>query len=188
MPDSNEKYLKLITSEYADKPNYNKFVETFLSKVSPINDIYNKIQEIFNIDVAVGDQLDKIGQILGISRELPISNDDIPSVLPDNYYRQVLKSRIYSNMWDGTIKGLTDIIAKVFPNISWQLVDNQDMTMQIVIIYPDEDKTMLALLTNGYILPKPSGVGLGYTIQKNKLFAWDTENSFLGGWDSGYWN
>ena len=187
MPDSNEAYLKLITSEYATKPNFNSFVSMFISKVSPVNDIYNSFDSIFNIQTAVGDQLDKIGEILGVSRELPISDPDIPPVLSDDLYRQVLISRIYSNNWDGTIGGLYSIMQKVFPDVAWQLVDSQDMSMSIVIIYPNADPALIALLVDGYILPKPSGVNVNYTIQDSPLFGWDSDTSFIKGWDVGTW-
>ena len=106
MPDNNAAYMKLITSEYADKPNYNAYVKSFLDKVSPIVDSFDSFNTLFNIDNAVGDQLDKIGQIVGVQRELPISDPDIPSVLDDDLFRAVIKARIYSNLWDGTNEGL----------------------------------------------------------------------------------
>lgn len=188
MTDSNESYLKLITSEYADKPNYNSFVEAFLNLLIPSNNCLLSFDTIFNIDQAVGDQLDKIGEIIGVGRELPLSDPDIPPVLTDNLYRIVLKARIYTNFWDGTMKGLTDIIDVTFPDVAYQVVDGQDMSMQLVIIVPDADQSLIALLTNGYILPKPSGVKFTYTIQSNPLFGWDSDTSFIKGWDQGVWS
>ena len=114
MPDNNAVYMKLITSEYADKPNYNAYVKSFLDKVSPIVDSFDSFNTLFNIDNAEGDQLDKIGKIVGVQRELPISDPDIPSVLDDDLFRAVIKARIYSNLWDGTNEGLIDIINKTF--------------------------------------------------------------------------
>ena len=187
MNDSNESYLGLITSEYADKPNFNSFVETFLKEVSYVNNILYSFDTIFNIQNAVGDQLDKIGEIMNVGRELPISNSSIPSVLTDDLYRQVILSKIYSSHWDGTIDGLKKIMNKIFPNVAWQIVDGQDMTMQIIIIYPNADPALIALLTEGYILPKPSGVNITYTIQSNPLFGWDSNTSFVQGWDNGIW-
>ena len=188
MADSNVEYLRLITSEYADKPNYNSFVEAFLKKVSPINDCMTSFDTIFNLNVAEGDQLDWWGTMLNVSRELPISDPDIPSVLTDDLYRIVLKARIYSNMWDGTILGLQEIINKTFENVTYQLVDGQDMSMQVILIVPNADPALIALLLNGYILPKPSGVNVSYTIQENALFGWDSNTGFIKGWDLGIWS
>ena len=60
--------------------------------------------------------------------------------------------------------------------------------MQVVIIYPDADPSLIALLTAGYILPKPSGVVVTYTIQENELFGWDSDTAFIKGWDTGIWS
>lgn len=188
MADSNVEYLRLITSEYADKPNYNAFVEAFLKKVSPINDCLTSFDVIFNLDNAAGDQLDWWGDILNVSRELPVSDPDIPSVLTDDLYRIVLKARIYANTWDGTIDGLRNIIDTSFENVVYQIVDAQDMSMQVVLIIPDADPALIALLLNGFILPKPSGVNVSYTIQENALFGWDSNTSFIKGWDEGIWS
>lgn len=188
MADSNVEYLKLITSEYADKPNYNSFVETFLKTVSPINDCLTSFDTIFNLDNAVGDQLDWWGTMLDVSRELPISDPDIPSILTDDLYRIVLKARIYSNTWDGTYQGLKDIINQTFPDVAYEIVDNQDMSMQVVLIVPDASPALIALLLNGFILPKPSGVRVSYTIQEAGLFGWDSDTAFIRGWDQGVWS
>lgn len=188
MPDNNAAYMKLITSEYADKPNYNAYVKSFLDKVSPIVDSFDLFNTLFNIDNAEGDQLDKIGQIVGVQRELPISDPDIPSVLDDDLFRAVIRARIYSNLWDGTNEGLIDIINKTFPNASWQLIDGQDMSMQIVMIIPDADPALIALMFNGYIIPKPSGVDTAFTIQENALFGFDSDTAFVKGWDLAQWN
>lgn len=188
MADSNVEYLKLITSEYADKPKFNSFVETFLKQVACLNDNYLEFDNLFNLDKATGDQLDKLGELVNVSRELPISVENIPSILTDDLYRIVIRSRIFSNFWDGTLEGLQEIVDITFPDVAYQIVDNQDMTMQVVIIYPDADPSLIALLTAGYILPKPSGVGVTYTIQENELFGWDSDTAFIKGWDTGIWS
>lgn len=188
MPDSNEKYLRLITSEYADKPNFNAFVEAFLDKISPVVDCLTSFNTIFNLNNATGDQLDKWGTLLGVSRELPISDENIPSVLTDDLYRTVLKASILSNMWDGTLEGLVAIVRAMFPNGSFQIVDGQDMSMTIALIDPNADATITALLLNGFIVPKPSGVDTSYTLQEHALFAWDVDTAFLAGWDEGQWS
>ena len=72
MADTNEAYLKLITSEYSTKPLFNAYAAAFLNMLSPDVDMYNSFNGLFNIDAAVGDQLDKIGQLLNASRQLPM--------------------------------------------------------------------------------------------------------------------
>ena len=65
---------------------------------------------MFVLDTAVGSQLDIIGDLVGIGRNLPTDNVNIPSTLNDNYYRRVIRSKIYFNHWDGTRESLEKII------------------------------------------------------------------------------
>lgn len=188
MADSNVPYLKLITSEYAKKPLFNEYVETFLKKISPTVDNLNEFDILFNLETAVGDQLDAIGSLLSVSRNLPTDNENVPATLDDDLYRKVLKSAIYKYHWDGTRKGLEEILNIIFPNVPVDFVDNQDMSYTVRVIDPTFSQTDLALLQLGYILPKPSGVKVNYEIQDKPLFGWDTDGMFIQGWDKGNWS
>lgn len=187
MADTNEAYLKLITSEYSTKPLFNAYVAAFLNMLSPDVDMYNSFNGLFNIDAAVGDQLDKIGQLLNASRQLPIVDADIPSVLNDEYYRTVLKSKIMASQWDGTREGLEEILNTLLPNANYDIIDSQDMNYQVALLDKSLDATLQALLFQGYILPKPAGIGVSYNIYEQELFGWDSDTAFIKGWDQAAW-
>ena len=187
MADSNESYLQLITSQYAMKPKFNAMVQVYLDMVSPAVDCLNSFNEIFNLDDAVGDQLDILGSYVALTRELPVSDPDIPSILDDELFRTVIKARILSNFWDGTIEQWSEIIKTMFPLASYNIIDNQDMSVQVIMIDPSASMMMVALLFNGYIVPKPAGVKVNWTIQDKALFGWDTDTAFLKGWEEGIW-
>lgn len=185
---TNAEYLKLITSEYAESPKYNSYVEAFLKMLDPAISCATSFDEIFNLNKAVGNQLDKLGMLVGITRELPFSDPDVPSILPDVYFRKVIKARVYSDHWDGTMQGLANIIHEMYPDAIFQIVDGQDMSYQIIIIDPGSDPTFAALLFHGYIIPKPAGVRVNYTILDKPLFGYDSNTSFIKGWDLGTWS
>lgn len=187
MSDSNEAYIKLITSEHATKPNFVSYVETFLDLVSPIVDCYNSFSTIFNLQNAVGDQLDIIGTLVGVSRELPINVAGIPSTLSDEYFKKVITSKILQNHWDGTRQGIENIIVAIYPNVPFEIIDNQDMSYSVTLLTSQLDAVDQALILNGYILPKPSGVRVSYNIMEAQLFGWDVDTGFIGGWDKGVW-
>lgn len=187
MADTNEAYLKLITSEYSTKPLFNAYVAAFLNMLSPDVDMYNSFNGLFNIDAAVGDQLDKIGQLLNASRQLPIVDADIPSVLNDEYYRTVLKAKIMASQWDGTREGLEEILNTLLPNANYDIIDSQDMNYQVALLDKSLDATLQALLFQGYILPKPAGIGASYNIYEQELFGWDSDTTFIKGWDQAAW-
>ena len=187
MPDSNDSYLKLITSEYATQPNFNSYVETFLNYIVPVNNCYELFDTIFKITTAEGDQLDKLGSLLNVSRVLPVNDADITPVLNDTYYRKVLLSTIYKIHYDGTRQGLVDIMVALFPGLAYDIVDNQDMSYSITIIDPTIADIDRALLFNGFILPKPAGIKVNYSILNTPLFGWDMDSAFIKGWDEGTW-
>ena len=187
MPDTNEAYLALITSEYSTKPMFNAYVAAFLNMISPAVDMYTSFNTIFNIDNAVGDQLDQIGELLNISRQLPVVDENIPSVLTDEYYRTVIKAKIMASQWDGTREGLEEILNALLPDANYDIIDSQDMNYQVALLDKSLDATSQALLFQGYILPKPAGIGCTYNIYEKELFGWDSNTTFIKGWDQAEW-
>lgn len=185
--DDNKKYIDLITSEHYNKPKYKSYVSKFIDMLSPIVDSYNEYNVLFALDVAKGDQLDIIGDLIGVSRNLPTTNENIPSTLTDDYFRTVIRSKIYFNHWDGTREGLEYIIQQMFPSLTYGLIDDQDMSYEITITDPDADFVVVALLEEGFILPKPSGVRVNYNVSTSTYFGWDEETNFVKGWDEGVW-
>jgi hypothetical protein len=214
---TNEDYLNLITSEHRGKE---KFEATVVAGVSP----FSKLQAVmlglpadFDIDSAVGVQLDAVGAWIGRSRRIdtPLVGvyfawDDLASDgwesgiwkgpfdpdsglvdLPDDSYRVLLKAKIAANSWDGTIPGAYAIWATVFTNSQLVIQDNQDMSMVVGIAGQPLSIVDQALLTNGYIPLKPEGVRIQYYAiapAAGALFAWDTdESTALAGWDTGQW-
>jgi len=214
---TNEDYLNLITSEHRGKE---KFEATVVAGVSP----FSKLQAVmlglpadFDIDSAVGVQLDAVGAWIGRSRRIdtPLVGvyftwDDLASDgwesgiwkgpfdpdsglvdLPDDSYRVLLKAKIAANSWDGTIPGAYAIWATVFTNSQLVIQDNQDMSMVVGIAGQPLSIVDQALLTNGYIPLKPEGARIQYYAiapAAGALFAWDTdESTALAGWDTGQW-
>lgn len=188
MADNNTPYLKLITSEHATSVNFLKYVKATLDMNSPIVDVLNGFNTLFNLDVATGVQLDDIGSLVGISRTLPIDNADIDPVLDDNAYRKVIRAKIMKNHWDGTMQGMQTILSTLYPGLPCDIIDNQDMTMTVYINDPTISAQDKALLFNGFILPKPSGVGVNYQIVDKPLFSWDLDTTYFKGWDEGTWS
>lgn len=214
---TNEDYLSLITSEHRGKE---KFEATVVAGVSPFSKLQAVMQGLpadFDIDQAVGVQLDAVGAWIGRSRRIdtPLVGvyfawDDLASDgwesgiwkgpfdpdsglvdLPDDAYRVLLKAKIVANSWDGTIPGAYAIWAAVFTNPQLVIQDNQDMSMVVGIAGQPLSIVDQALLTNGYISLKPAGVRMQYYAiapAAGSLFAWDVEaTDALAGWDAGQW-
>ena len=188
MADNNEKYLELITSEYSQNAKYNSYVKAFLDMCSPTVVNYQDFAVLFNLENAVGDQLDKIGELVGIGRKLPFESPNVSTVLTDSQYRKVIKSKIYINHWDGTMKQMALIFSTVFKDLPFDIIDNQNMTYDIIIVDPNMSDEDEVILKYGFTVPKPSGVKVNYTVRREEIFGWDLSNSFVKGWDKGIWS
>lgn len=211
-------YEGLITSEHRDKPRFMAVVGLLAGAPREIN--YSIVKQVtdFDLDGAVGAQLDVIGLWVGISRRLrvPLTNvyfswDSTPLLgwdsgvwqgpfdpstglasLGDDDYRRVLRIKIAANYWDGTLGGAEAIWSSIFTG-GQRLVlqDNQDMSMVVGFVGPPLNAVQQALLTGGYFPLKPGGVRINYyAIPPNEgpLFAWDADGGNLAGWDSGSWS
>jgi hypothetical protein len=211
-----ENYLNLVTSQHRQKP---KFIATITALVNPavsIQNVFASMIEKFDVDTATGDQLDIIGQWVGVTRFIntPLTGiyfswDGVTTTgwgygiwqgefdpttgiteLSDPFYRVLIQAKIAANRWDGTIPQAYLIWKEIFVNNTILIEDNQDMTMVVGIIGPPLDAVTQALLVGGYLSLKPEGVKISYyaiPVNDGPIFAWDTEGSGLDGWDIGSW-
>jgi len=208
-------YVGLITSEYAQQPNFIAMVTQFAQIFVYIQSLSQSMVPLFDVDVAVGQQLDVIGQWVGVSRNVAIpiagvyftwdSTFDVgwdygtwqPSnaptnvtVLPDDAYRTLIRAKIAANSWDGTTDGAYAIWDSVFPQFTILIQDNYNMSYDLAIVGGIVDSLTLALITGGYIPLRPEGVAVAeyyVSTDTNPSFAWDVESTLLQGWDEGSW-
>ena len=217
MAKTAQDYLNLITSEYQQQPNFTAMISFFAAvPVQVQNLLESMITTIFNLDTPpVGNQLDIIGQWVGISRNVsvPISGvffswdgaasvgwnygswQPVPAVvaitsLPDDVYLTLIRAKIAANNWDGTTEGAYKIWAIVFPQFEILIQDYNNMTYALGIVGGIVDSLTIALIEGGYIPLRPEGVQIKnyfVAIDTNPGFSWDTENAYLQGWNQGSW-
>jgi hypothetical protein len=210
-------YLSLITSLYRGQPNFTALCEVLAQPLVDQQTLLTEIRKAFDLDSAIGVQLDQVGQWVGRSRLLETPLTDVyfswdqagvgwnegswmgpydPETgmvsLPDDAYRTLLRGKIAANAWDGTTPGAYAVWEAVFGEKGMTVViqDNQDMSMTVGVagIYPDA--VTKALLSGGYIPLKPSGVSIDrYAIapQGGPLFVWGADTEHLNGWGTGSW-
>lgn len=216
MANTVEDYLNFVTSQYAKQPNFNAVISIHAAVSVQLQQMLESMIPIFDLDTPpVGQQLDIIGQWVGVSRnvEIPISgifftwdgsselgwdqgiwqgdtNSDSITTLPDSNYLVLIKARIAANSWDGTTEGAYKIFKILFPNFTLLIQDNQNMSFNVIVQGALLDALTIALLTGGYLPLKPEGVRISsYVLPVNTgpLFGWDLENSYFQGWDVGSW-
>ncbi|WP_236209001.1 DUF2612 domain-containing protein [Pseudomonas tohonis] len=207
-------YSALITSEHNDKPKFVAMVELVAGSLADATNTATELPSAFDLDIAIGAQLDVIGLWVGISRAVktplavyfafdteglgfdqgawrgPFDPDSGLTQLDDETYRTLIRAKIGANHWDGTLDGSKPILALVFagPAVAF-IEDNQDMSMTIGIAGQPPSALELALLTGGYIPIKPEGVRVNYitTTSPGPIFGFDVDNEFIAGFDESSW-
>lgn len=180
-------YTDLITSEHANKPNFVAMVgfvtQAFLDGQACLAQFNDK----FDIDQAVGQQQDVLGQWIGMPRRILVplggtyfswdiaglgweqapwfqtGNPLFSSVLlSDDEYRPALKARAYANRVGRSIYdiyAILDIFFNGTPNSSI-VHDYQNMTMALEVIGPAPSANTIAILNGDYLGLRPAGVAL----------------------------
>lgn len=200
-------YTDLITSEHKNKPKFNSTVEVIASFYTHLQNVLASIPGKFDVDSAVGSQLDIVGLWVGVSRFIssPLTGiyfewdasdttvgwdkglwigDYAPTTgyveLPDEYYRILIKAKIAANQWDGSIDAAYDVWENLFTQNTIIIQDNQNMSMGVVIAGDALDALTKALITGGYIPLKPEGVRVSYYAIPGvtaPVFSWDAEDN-----------
>lgn len=209
-------YLALVTHEHNDKPKYIAMLSSLLQPMADLKATMAQIPLLYDLDDAIGAQLDTVGQWVGVRRFLsePLENvyfsadtdglgfdqgtifgpfDPITGLvsLDDTAYRTLLRARIASNQWDGTIPGAYNAWNTLFMGTGYTILiqDEEDMEMIYALLGPVPDAVTLALFTGGYLTLKPDGVRVSAyftpSVPDTPYFGADVENGSIAGFDVG---
>lgn len=179
-------YLNLVTSEYRNSPKFLAFLQVLLKKFDDISICLVSMDMAFDVDNAVGPQLDNVGAIVGANRTVGFQPTGGASpVLNDTDYRLLIKATAGANSWDGTIDGLQSIWQTLFPGGTITIGDNQNMTATIFLT-GTFSQMQQDLIVNGYIVPRPETVLYQYVLGSGlPAFGFDRNDAFVAGFDTG---
>ena len=194
-------YLNLLTSQYSNSVKLQKLLYLLLKKFDDVSQVPVRMDTSFDLDGAIGMQLDMLGTIAGVSRVLPFQPSfSVSPILNDNSYRLLIKAKIGQNQWDGTQPSLYNIWHNLFPTVSIAVADNQNMTATLFIgglpssILIDMicgfavNGATSGTVQNGLIVPRPAGVEYTFELGELPAFGFDLDNSFVAGFDVGKWS
>ncbi len=178
---------------------------------------YGQMVAAYDLDLAIGVQLDAVGKWVGISRNVrtplegvyfsfdmdglgfdqgvwqgPFDPDSGVTSLDDETYRLLIRAKIGANHWGGTLEGSAAILNLIFEGTGTYVFiqDNGDMSIDIGVSGERPTAIFLALITGGYIPIKPEGVRVNYYIvpdEDGPLFGFDVGNQYIAGFDVGVW-
>lgn len=186
MSGDTTKYVNLIPSANAAQPNFVSMIEAVTQAWADMVAVYGTIPNLYDLDSAVGQQLDVVGQWIGASRKLDAAisgvyfafdtagvgfdqgvwlgpYDPVSGVvfLPDDHYRAVLRARILNNHWDGSKEQAYALSAVILGPMGYQLFfeDFGDLSINIGLVGGSAPPALLvALFQYGVINIKPAGV------------------------------
>lgn len=184
-------YTTLLPSLHASAPKFVAWVKVLTQAFGEISDSILGLVPAFDVDTAIGSQLDVIGLWVGLARKqsLPIAgafftwNDTALgwnhaswkapydategiTTLDDETYRVAIKAKIGSNYWVGSNEALQEIGNTAMSSLDVQafVIDNLDMSITIYILGAPS-AVLIELIKRGVAPPKPAGVRVtGYIL------------------------
>ena len=164
-----DEYLEKVTSAHISRVRFMAWLKALLELACAAGTLSEGMDAAFYVESASGKQLDMIGKLVGISRELPFASSYITGgVMPDPEYRSAILAKILRNQWDGTNETLPTLWQAVYPSLQMEYTDGQDMTMTVTV-QGAISNSMSEMIQAGMIVPIPAGVGVTYIIINNTI-------------------
>lgn len=184
-PGSVATWLGLITSEFNLLPNFMNTVAVALQPLADALTVITSIPALYDLDLAVGVQLDTVGEWVGVTRFVntpltgvyfsfdtsglgfnqgnwfgPFNPTTGVTRLADDAYRNLIRARISANYWNGSIPGAYAAWNSIFSPLGYTILiqDLPHMHMIYALLGPTPDAVTLAMFQQGLLSLKSAGV------------------------------
>lgn len=214
MSDQNE-YTSLIAGAHFEKPKFQQWIYELTEPLLEVRRRLAQMREDFDVDTAIGVQLDAIGVRVGVGRQLPIKltgvyfalddvegygfdfgvwkgpydPDDGMTVLDDETYRAVIKAKILSNKWNGENGTLPEYLSSALSyfGVDAKVLDMQDMQNMHIALHLTKATTppIVWELISRRIVDV-AAAGVSLKIVDNvSWFGFDYQTQSVSGFDTG---
>lgn len=179
-----------IYAQYADKPKAVAWYNITPNMAQPLFDTFDAVRMSYDIDTAVGEQLDVIGRIVvidrgfesfvvfdpdtyfggsgdacqfgGIDSQFESVGEVLSQEVSDAIFSVLIRAKIAKNNSDATLDGVADALSYITSSSPIRVVDNEDMTFSVS--FGSELTDIERFVFNTFdVVPRPQGVRfLGY--------------------------
>ena len=179
-----------IYAQYADKPKAVAWYNITPNMAQPLFDTFDAVRMSYDIDTAVGAQLDVIGRIVvidrgfesfvvfdpdtyfggsgdacqfgGIDSQFESVGEVLSQEVSDAIFRVLIRAKIAKNNNDATLDGIASALSFITESSPIRVVDNENMTMSVS--FGSELTDIERFVFNTFdVVPRPQGVRfLGY--------------------------
>ena len=184
-----------IYAQYKNKPKAVKWYNIVPTLGAEISNAYESVRVSYDIDTAVGEQLDVIGHIVVIDRsyesrivfdvqtyfggdtldtqfggvvaQFQTTGGDVSVNVSDAIFRMLIRAKIAKNNNDVTLDGIVEALSFITGQNEIQVIDTEDMTFSVS--FGSELTDVERFVFNTFdIIPRPQGVQfLGYVEETN---------------------
>lgn len=210
-------YTDLIAGYHVGKERYTAWVFTLTEPLRIARERLASLREDFDVDTAIGAQLDAVGVRVGVSRILPMTLTDVyfalddtggigldlgvwkgvydpvdgTTTLGDETYRAVIKAKIAQNHWDGTRGSLPDFLGEVLGQFGQpaKVLDLEDLdTMHVVLHLTKETSPPIVWELFSRRIIDVTAAGVSVDLVDNQpWFGLDYETASVKGLDESSW-
>ena len=160
LTDLEDYYKNLLIIQYHNKPKAQATVAQWVDCMTG-DGIMLQLWDAFDVDTAIGAQLDAIGRFIGIGR----------NNLNDEQYKVIIKFKILKNNIGTSMKDIDDAIFEYFGN---SILVNNNKDMSITYILNNSLGAIIPILISENLLPAPLGVGV------NAITSIDPDKAYFG--------
>lgn len=210
-------YTDLIAGYHVGKERYTAWVFALTEPLRIARERLAALREDFDVDTAIGAQLDAVGVRVGVSRVLPMTLTDVyfalddtggigldlgvwkgeydpvdgTTTLGDETYRAVIKAKIAQNHWDGTRGSLPDFLGEVLGQFGQpaKVLDLEDLdTMHVVLHLTKETTPPIVWELFSRRIIDVTAAGVSVDLVDNQpWFGLDYETASVKGLDESSW-
>lgn len=156
-------YSNLLILQYHNKPKAKATIEATVGLLP--DELIQEVIAGFNIETAVGKQLDILGIYVGVDRFY--DNEGVIESLDDEDYRILIKLKAIANTSDLSHKSLDDALYQFFGN---DVRMDSEGNMEMSYFVPKGKTAIIRAAIQKEVLPRPMGVKVAYINEYDKVF------------------